>query len=145
MDNIDRRLVRLLQANGKISFQEAGDAVGLSAPATFQRVRKLEESGAITGYHASVNPAALGLPVLCFVEVVPGSGVDDGALRRRWRNTAAVQECHRLSGVCGYLLKVRVRSLADLATLADGLRRAGCSTRTQLALETEFERWTADG
>jgi len=144
MDTIDRRLIRLFQANGKLSFQEAGEAVGLSAPATFQRVRRLEASGVITGYHARVDPSAVGLAVLGFVEVVPERGTDHAALRRGWRKTPAIQECHRVSGTDGYLLKVRAASLAGLAALIDGLRRAGCAVHTRLALDTDFERWTVE-
>ncbi|MBI3982971.1 MAG: Lrp/AsnC family transcriptional regulator [Gemmatimonadetes bacterium] len=141
LDAVDRRILRLLQSDGKLSYQEIGEAVGLSAPAAFQRVRKLESSGAITGYHARVAPAALDRAVLAFIEAVPDGAVDQGLLRR-WHKTPAIQECHRLSGTDRFLLKVRCGSQADLVELVDAVRRAGCAVRTEIALETEFERWT---
>ena len=142
MSPVDRRIVQLLQEDGKASFQDIGTAVGLSAPAAFQRVRKLEASGVITGYHARVDPSAVGRGVLAFVQVAPSAGTDARALRRQWRRTPAIQECHRVSGIDRFLLKVRVASLSELSDLADAMRRAGCGVHTELTLETEFERWT---
>jgi Lrp/AsnC family leucine-responsive transcriptional regulator len=141
LDAVDRRILQLLQSDGKLSYQETGEAVGLSAPAAYQRVRKLETSGAIAGYHARVDPRALGHSVLAFLEVEPGARVDQ-PLARRWHKTPAILECHRLSGADRYLLKVRCQTQRDLLAIVDGLRRAGCTVRTDLALETEFERWT---
>ncbi|HEX9580265.1 MAG TPA: Lrp/AsnC family transcriptional regulator [Gemmatimonadales bacterium] len=142
MDSTDTRIVQLLQADGKTSFQEIATAVHLSSPAAFQRVRKLEASGVILGYHARVDPSALGRGVLAFVQVMPPAGADLAALRRRWRRTASVLECHRVSGLDRFMLKLRLATVAELSAFADALRRVGCGVHTELALETEFERWT---
>ncbi|HWP36667.1 MAG TPA: Lrp/AsnC family transcriptional regulator [Gemmatimonadales bacterium] len=140
LDGVDRRILRLVEANGKIAYQEIGEAVGLSAAAAFQRVRRLEAAGFITGYHARVDAAAVGRPLLAFIEV-ESDGPLDQAQFKRWLRTPAMLECHRLSGLDRFLLKVRCESHADLVALVDALRKAGCRTRTHMALETQFERW----
>ena len=142
MDAIDRRIIQILQTDGKASFQEIATAVSLSAPAAFQRVRKLEASGVISGYHAKVDPAAVGRAVLAFVQVVPPAGADTGALARQWKGIPAILECHRVSGLDRFLLKVRIATHSELSGFADALRGAGCGVHTELALATEFERWT---
>lgn len=116
--------------------------MGLSAPAIFQRVRKLESAGVIMGYHARVDPGAVGRGILAFVRVRPGPKVDARTLIAQWRRSAAFLECHRLSGDDCYLLKVRLGAISDLSELLDAARRAGCQAQAELALETAFERWT---
>ncbi len=140
LDRTDRRIIVALQADGKLSYQELGEAVGLSAPAAFQRVRKLEVAGVITGYHASVDPAAAGRPLAAFVRVQPGPGTDRTQLLARWRRSTTVLECHRLSGLDRYLLKLRLDGVATLGAFLDATREAGCTAESELALETAFER-----
>jgi len=132
----------MLQADGKLSYQDLGEAVGLSAPAVFQRVRKLERAGVIAGYHARVDPAAAGKPVLAFAQVHPGPEAQTGQLLARWRRSPAVLECHRLTGADRYLLKLRLEDLSALGAFLDATRTAGCTVESQLAVETAFERWT---
>jgi Lrp/AsnC family leucine-responsive transcriptional regulator len=133
----------LVQADGKMAYQAIGEAVGLSAAAAFQRLRRLEAAGHITGYHARVNPAAVGRPVLAFIEVESNGPLDESQIKR-WLRTPALLECHRLSGRDRFLLKARCRSQADLVALVHAARRAGCRTRADVALETQFERWTLE-
>jgi Lrp/AsnC family leucine-responsive transcriptional regulator len=142
MDPIDRQLIALLQANARHTYEELGDAIGLSAPAAFQRVRKLEARGIIAGYHARVEPAAVGRPVVAFLWVSPAAGDQSQALLARWEVSEDVQECHTVTGSEAYLLKLRVRDAADLARHAAALRQAGCSVRTEVAVTTAFERWS---
>lgn len=140
-DQADRRILAILQGNGKLSYQELGEAVGLSPAAAFQRVRKLERAGVISGYHARVNPAATGKPLVAFVQVHPGPEAETQQLVARWRRSPAVLECHRLTGADRYLLKVRLENVGALAAFLDAGRRAGCSVASELAVETAFERW----
>jgi Lrp/AsnC family leucine-responsive transcriptional regulator len=142
LDSTDLRIVSILQADGKLSYQELGEAVGLSAPAAFQRVRKLENAGLITGYHARVNPAAAGKPLIAFVQVHPGPQAQPAELLSRWRRSPAVLECHRLTGADRYLLKLRLEQVGALGAFLDAARRAGCQAESELAVETAFERWT---
>ena len=138
----DQRIIAILQADGKLSYQELGDAVGLSAPAAFQRVRKLETAGVITGYHARVDPQAAGKPLIAFVHVHLGPDVLVPQLLARWRRASGVLECHRLTGADRYLLKLRLENVSALSAFLDGARGAGCTVESELAVETAFERWT---
>jgi Lrp/AsnC family leucine-responsive transcriptional regulator len=139
IDQFDLRILAALQDDARVGYQELGETVGLSAAAVFQRVRKLEEGGVLTGYHAAVDPAALGRSLVAFLRVVPGPGADTERLRDQWRGMTDVQECHLMTGVVGYLLKVRVGHRADLEPLLDAARRAGCEVRVELALATVVE------
>ena len=69
LDKIDRNILRILQNDGRISFTELGEKVGLSTTPCTERVRRLERDGVITGYHARVSPAALDAGLLVFVEI----------------------------------------------------------------------------
>ena len=141
-DGTDQRIIAILQADGKLSYQDLGDAVGLSAPAAFQRVRKLETAGVITGYHARVDPQAAGKPLIAFVHVHLGPDVPVPQLLARWRRASGVLECHRLTGADRYLLKLRLENVSALSAFLDGARGAGCTVESELAVETAFERWT---
>jgi Lrp/AsnC family leucine-responsive transcriptional regulator len=141
LDSTDQRIIAILQADGKLSYQDLGEAVGLSAPAAFQRVRKLESAGVITGYHAQVDAAAAGKPLIAFIQVHPGPDVESAQLLSRWRRSPAVLECHRLTGADRYLLKLRLEDVGALRAFLDGTRQAGCRVESELAVETAFERW----
>ncbi len=142
MDRIDRQLLALLQADARFGYQELGEAVGLSGPAAFQRVRKLEAAGILAGYHAAVDAAKVGRAVVAFLRVTPGSGTDVERLIVQWRETAAVQECHLMTGSGGYLVKLRVAEVRELEAHLAALRRAGCEATAELALASPFERST---
>jgi len=140
IDMVDRRLLALLQSDARIGYQELGESVGLSGPAAYQRVRKLEESGVLTGYHAAVHPAAVGWPVVAFLRVIPATTTDTRRVEESWRAMPEVAECHRLTGAVGYLVKLRLRQIADVEGHADALRRAGCAVTVEIAVATPFER-----
>jgi Lrp/AsnC family leucine-responsive transcriptional regulator len=142
MDAADRHLLSLLQGDSRLTYEELGEAVGLSAPAAYQRVRKLEESGAVIGYHARVAPGAMGRGVVAFVHVTPGPGTRVDRLVEGWDATGDVLECHRVTGGHGYLLKLRLHSVDDLGPHLDAARRAGCAALAEVGLATLFERWT---
>lgn len=142
MDATDRRLLALLQADARLGYQELADAVGLSAPAVYQRVRKLEGAGVLAGYHARVDPAALGLGLVAFLRVRPGPEADLRGLEQAWRAAPAVLECHRLSGDGGFLVKLRLAEPGLLAAHLDAARAAGCAALTDFGLATLVERWT---
>ena len=69
LDRIDRRILRILQQEGRIAFTELGERVGLSTTPCTERVRRLERDGVITGYHARLAPAAVKASLLVFVEI----------------------------------------------------------------------------
>lgn len=123
----------------------ADRALSLSAPATADRVRKLEESQVSRGYAAVVDPEKLGFPVLAFVSV---SLADQGKRRvflERLRKMDEILECHHVAGDDDYLLKVRCRSTRDLdRILVEELKgRLGVArSRTTVVLHTAKETVT---
>ena len=126
LDRIDRRLLALLQADGRLSVAELARRVHLSPTPCFERVRRLERDGYIRGYAADLDPAKLGAALIAFVEVQLDRTTPD--VFNRFRDgvigLAPVQECHMVAGGFDYLLKVRTadmaayrRFLEDLAAL----------------------------
>jgi len=107
-DRIDRQILALLQANGRMTNVDLAERVGLTAPPCLRRVRALEDSGAIRGYHAELDPAALGYPITVFAMVSLRSQAE-ADLRAFEDYVAAipeVRECHMLSGEIDYILKL---------------------------------------
>ena len=140
MDRLDRQLLALLQADARLGYQELGDSVGLSAPAVFQRVRKLEEAGVLTGYHAAVAAEAIGWGYVGFLRAVPGPTTDRERLVAGWQASGACQEGHLLTGQVDYLVKFRLQAASDLADHVEAARRMGCSVTAEIVLATELER-----
>jgi len=141
LDAIDLRLLSLLQEDGRSGYQELGDAIGLSGPSAYQRVRKLEGAGVIVGYHARIDPSRLGRGLVAFLRVRPASG-DVGRLAKQWAAAGDILECHRVSTDGGFLLKLRVRDVSALLPHAEAIQKSGCAVQVDIVLSTEFERWT---
>lgn len=115
IDEIDRKIIAHLQADGRITNQNLADAVGLSASPCLRRVRILEEAGIITGYVALVSPDAVGLPVTAFIRVRL-SAQDDRHLQDFEEIISTfpeVLECYLMTGDSDYQLRVMVASLSD--------------------------------
>jgi Lrp/AsnC family leucine-responsive transcriptional regulator len=119
LDTIDRRILQALQADGRATYDELAQAVGLSASATLRRVKRLEESGVVAGYVALVDPARVGLPLTAYISVrlaktgATRNPVDDfAAAVQTWPE---VVECAALTGEMDYLLRVLVRDMAHHA------------------------------
>lgn len=143
LDRRSRRLLKELQAGGRLSFAELGRRIGLSTPATAERVRRLEEAGVIEGYEARINPRALGLDVTAFVRVrVTGAETLARRLTKLASESPEVLECHRCTGDESFILKVRVGSVGELERLIDRLTPFGM-TSTSLVLSSPVERWLA--
>ena len=108
LDEIDLRILRDLQENGKITNVELARRVGISAPPCLRRVRALEEAGFITGYHAEVEPAKLGYNVTVFAQV----GLDCqseselSAFEELVRSWPEVRDCHMLAGEADFILRI---------------------------------------
>ncbi|MFT4196838.1 MAG: Lrp/AsnC ligand binding domain-containing protein [Pseudoxanthomonas sp.] len=114
MDRIDRKILRILQVEGRISFTELGARVGLSTTPCTERVRRLEREGVITGYHAHLDPRQLKAGLLVFVEIslTHKSGHIFDEFRRAAMNLPNVLECHLVSGDFDYLIKARIGEMA---------------------------------
>lgn len=131
MDATDHRLVQLLQADGRATQLQLAKEVGLSQPATAERIRKLEDAGVITGYTAKVDATKLGRDVTAFV----GVGIEHPKyfdnFTKRVLAMPEVLECHRVAGQDSYLLKVRTRNTRTLdKLLVETLRTITGVTRT---------------
>ena len=124
MDSISISILRELQADGRLSFRELGERVGLSAPAATERVRRLERDGVIRGYRADIDPAAVGYPLLTIIRVhsagLKSTGIDEMAAR-----LPEVVECHRVTGSESHVLRVRVRDMAHLEEVLEQLWECG--------------------
>lgn len=114
LDQIDRKILRELASEGRISNIELADRVGLSPSACLRRVQELERSGVIKGYRAVVDPAKLGLTFLAYVTV----GLSSHTKKSQSDFEAAmalapeVRECHNITGTIEYLLRVETQDLA---------------------------------
>ena len=122
MDTIDSEILRLLRADGRMSWQELGAAVGLSANAAADRVRRLRRAGVITGFVALVDPAAGGRVLEALVGVTLKRGVDSDAFAVAAAKLEPVTEVLHLSGAPDYQLRVACRDTAELDTLLRTLR-----------------------
>ena len=111
LDRIDRRILRNLQAEGRITNVELAGRVGVSAPPCLRRVRALEEAGVIRGYHADIAPEALGYAVTVFAQVGLASQAeaDLQAFERLVAGWPEVREAHMLAGETDFLLKIVAR------------------------------------
>ena len=108
LDRIDRRILRHLQADGRMTNVELARRVGITAPPCLRRVRALEEAGLIRGYHAEVAPEALGFPLIVFAQVGLASQAeaDLQAFEELVRGWPEVREAHMLAGETDFLLKI---------------------------------------
>lgn len=119
-DAVDSAILAELQADARLPFAELGRRVSLSTPAVIERVRKLEDAGAIRGYHAQVDPAAVGLPLRAFIKVtIAGDKLERfAAVARR---VSEVRECHRVTGAESFIVQIAVRDVAHLEQVIDSL------------------------
>jgi DNA-binding Lrp family transcriptional regulator len=119
MDDFDLKLLAALQDDGRLTNNELGERVGLSASQCSRRRAALEQEGVIEGYHAALSPAALGLAVLAFVQVRLATHSPNNS--RRFRElvdrTAEVQEAYALTGEADYLVKIAVPDLKALSRI----------------------------
>jgi Lrp/AsnC family transcriptional regulator, leucine-responsive regulatory protein len=119
LDNIDRNILRIIQREGRISFVELGERVGLSTTPCMERVRRLEREKFILGYGARLNPQKLEANLLVFVEISleskSASIFDD--FRRAAIKLPHVLECHLVSGDFDYLIKARISEMASYRKL----------------------------
>ena len=139
-DATDRKILGLLLADGRRSYTDVARDTGLSTSAAHQRVRRLEQRGAITGYRAVVDPQAVGLPLTAFVSITPTDPAAPDDLPERLAHLDAVEACHSVAGDESYILTVRVATPPDLEHLLQQSRAAAqVSTRTTVVLSTPWE------
>jgi Lrp/AsnC family leucine-responsive transcriptional regulator len=127
LDAVNLRLLKELQANGRLGIAELGRRVDMSPPAVAERVQRLERAGVIAGYSAELDPRKLGFPIAAVVRIRPTPG---GLARipEVARETPEVAECYRITGEDCYLLRLHLRSMDDLEEILDRFTPFGLTT-----------------
>jgi Lrp/AsnC family leucine-responsive transcriptional regulator len=140
LDTIDRRILALLQEDGRLPAVELAERIGLSPTSTGERLRRLQKDGVIAGFRARLDPRRLGLDLVVFVEVSLDKTTPDVFERfaAAVRRAPEVLECHMVAGGFDYLVKTRVadmaayrRFLGDVLLTLPGVRE----TRTYAVME----------
>jgi len=134
IDAIDRHILRELSVDGRVSFRELGERVGLSAPAVTDRVRRLEREEIISGYQAVIDPCAFGFPMLVVVRV-HSAGPRAAEVDKLAAAMPEVVECHRVTGSESHVMRVRVRDVHHLNEVVEHLWEFG-DTITNLVTTT---------
>jgi Lrp/AsnC family leucine-responsive transcriptional regulator len=138
LDVTNLRIIEELVLDARITTAELGRRVSLSAPAVAERVQRLERAGVITGYHASVDPKALGYALAVVVRVAPATRQLQ-RIPEIARETAEVVECHRITGEDCFFLKLHLRSIDDLEEILDRFTPYGRTT-TSIVHSSPVER-----
>jgi Lrp/AsnC family leucine-responsive transcriptional regulator len=142
LDVIDLQIINLLQEHGRIPLVKLGEQVGLSAPSVNERVKKLEDSGIITGYHASVDAPRLGKDVTAFI----GVSISHPKTIRLFEEAVSmledVLECHHVTGQHTLMLKIKTDNTSSLERLISNIRsiEGVARTETMVVLSTHTER-----
>jgi DNA-binding Lrp family transcriptional regulator len=141
IDELDRSILAILQEEGRITNVELASRVGLTAPPCLRRMRALEEEGVIRGYHAELDPGALGYSIMVFALVSLRSQAEDDlrAFEAHVAGLPEVRECHMLNGEIDFILKIVAHDLQSFqAFLTSKLTPAPnvASVKTSLTIRT---------
>ncbi len=143
MDATDLEIIRILVAEGRITFSELASRIRLSGPSTAERVRRLESESVILGYCAVVDPEAVEADLAAFVSVTLSGPDARDAFLTAMSDEPAVLELHHVAGDGDYLLKIRCANTRELERLvSDRIKgvRGVSGTRTTVVLSSAFER-----
>ena len=142
LDELDRKILDVLERDGRATLADVGTAVGLSSSAVKRRVDRLEASGVIVGYAAIVDPAAVGDRLEAFIELYCADTVAPGDLLSSVTDLDAVVAAHTVAGDADAVVRVRVEGIEELERTIEHLRRDPkvMRTRTMVALSTLVER-----
>jgi Lrp/AsnC family transcriptional regulator, leucine-responsive regulatory protein len=127
IDDIDMQLLAELEEDARLSNAELGRRVGLSAPAVAERIVRLQEAGAISGFHAAVDPRALGLTLSAILRIRPAPR-EIPKVAQLARDTPEVVECHRITGEDCFFVKLHVRDVEHLEEVIDAFAFFGQTT-----------------
>lgn len=119
LDRLDIRILNVLQRDGRISYVDLAEQVGLSSTPCIERVRRLEREGFIEGYQARLNPQLLGYHMLVFVEISLSYQSPDAfeAFNEAVEQLPYILECHLVSGDADYLIKARISDMSEYRAL----------------------------
>ena len=115
LDRTDRKILDILQRQGRISMTDLAEQIGLSTSPCSERVRRMEREGVITGYHARIDPQAVGKTLLVFVEIKLSAKSGDvfDKVKQELLHMPEVLECHLVSGSFDYLVKARLSGMSE--------------------------------
>ena len=138
LDDLDNKLLQLLQQQGRTKRNELAEEINLSVPAVSERLKKLEDHGIIEGYYAKVNRKAYGLDILAFIYVNMESSQHYEDLIKNVEHNRQILECHSVLGDGSHLLKVLVRNTEALEKLLSEIQSwpGVISTKTTYVLST---------
>jgi len=140
LEPTDAAIIRALTTDGRLSFTDLAEQVGLSVSAVHQRVRRLEQRGVLRGYTAHVDRESLGLPLTAFVSLTPFDPAAPDDYPQRLAHLPEIESCYSVAGDESYILTVRVASPGALEDLLRRIREAAnVSTRTTVVLSTPYE------
>ncbi|MEW6512106.1 MAG: Lrp/AsnC family transcriptional regulator [Bacteroidota bacterium] len=141
LDEIDVKIMEVLQKKGRTRRNDLAEAVGLSLPSVSERLRKLEDQQYITGYHATVDHRKLGKDITAFIFVTVDSSRHYAQFLEHAQGADEILECHAITGEGSHLLKIRTVNTSSLEKLLAKIQAwAGVvSTRTNLVLSTSKE------
>jgi len=142
MDQVDIRILKIIQEEARIPQASLGRRVGLSTSTVNERLRKLNRQGVINRYAAILDPTRLGFGLGAFIQVLLERPADEKAFLERIRSSPQVLECHHVSGGYSYLLKVRAADTAGLERVLNEVIKPGpgvIRTETLVVLSTAKE------
>lgn len=142
IDEIDRKIIELLQASAKMPNSEIAESVGLTVSSVHERVKKLERKGVIKGYVAVVDPDKLGKPLLAFLRLTVASHEQARtSVKELCEKESDILECHNVAGEDCYILKVRAEGPKQLERLLSAVRGSADANRsvTNIVLSTYKE------
>jgi Lrp/AsnC family transcriptional regulator, leucine-responsive regulatory protein len=140
LDAIAWKILEALQQNARLTFAELGRKIGLSTPAAAERVRRLEEAGVITGYHAALNMTKLGVPIRVLVRLtIHGGDLQVSRTVAAIKELSEISRCHRITGAESFVIEAHVVSIRHMEALIDKLSTLG-ATSTSTVLSSPVER-----
>lgn len=138
LDETDRKIIEILQEDGRISMKDLGKLIGLTSPAVSERIKRLENCGIISGYKAIINPDALGRNIKAFIHISLPRSQSYAEFLENAKNDPRIVECHHITGDDCSLLKVLVRDMQELENVIDSIKKMG-STKTSVILSTPIQ------
>ncbi len=147
LDEINRKLLALLQADDRLPLTKLSAEVGIAPSTVNDRIKQLIRRGIIKGFHARLAPEALGLDLLAFMLVGWSDPKTEPNFLKKIRASATVLECHHVTGAWNYLLKIRIKNTGELESfLANTVKAVKGVERTEtlIALSSAKETWSLD-
>lgn len=143
LDNTDWAILRELQEDARLSYAEIGRRVGLSSPAVQERVHRMEDAGIIKGYHADINPAKIGFPIIAISRLRQVNGKDRQKVIKLLNDTPEIIESVDITGEEGFILKIIATSHVHLDAILGQFVPYG-QTVTGILMKTYVENRTIE-